>query len=382
MPRSSSPANECALKSRRQVSKEIFIDPHFWKGRRVFITGHTGFKGSWLSLWLQKLSAEVVGYSLPAPTSPSLFEVGGVATGMESIVGDVRDYSRLWDALEKHKPEIIFHMAAKSVVRASYQDPIDTYSTNVMGTVNLLEAVRQLAGRTAVVNVTTDKSYENKEWIWGYRETDRLGGYDPYSNSKACSEMVTQAFSSSYFSNQNSKSEKLIASARAGNVIGGGDWTPDQLIPDIVNAFNERRAVVLRNPHAVRPWQFVLDCLGGYMTLAEKLWLDGSKFAGPWNFGPRHEDTLAVQEIVESMIVKWPGNANWAQDPGYHPHETGCLRLDTSKTVQLLQWNPRLVVSEALDWIVEWYVRYFEHADAKSLCIDQIESFEKKLLAA
>jgi CDP-glucose 4,6-dehydratase len=355
------------------------VDPKFWKGRKVFITGHTGFKGSWLSLWLQRLSADVVGYSLPAPTSPALYDVAGVASGMESIAGDVRDYPRLRESLEKHRPEIVFHMAAQSVVRLSYQDPIDTYSTNVMGTVNLLEAMRHVPGRTAVVNVTSDKSYENKEWIWGYRETDRLGGYDPYSNSKACSELVTQAFGDSFFSAAAGKDTgKSIASARAGNVIGGGDWTHDQLVPDVVNAFREGRPAVLRNPQAVRPWQFVLDCLGGYMTLAEKLTLEGTRYAGPWNFGPHQDDTLSVRDLVERLIGKWPGKASWAQDSASHPHEAGSLRLDTSKTVQQLGWRPRLVVTEALDWIVDWYARYFQGEKAKALCLEQIRRFEER----
>jgi len=330
-------------------------------------------------LWLQRLSADVVGYSLPAPTNPSLYEVANVTARMVSVVGDVRDYPRLRESLEKHRPEIVFHMAAQSVVRLSYQDPIDTYSTNVMGTVNLLEAMRHVPGRAVIVNVTSDKSYENKEWIWGYRETDRLGGYDPYSNSKACSEVVTQAFADSYFSPGTGKDPaKSVATARAGNVIGGGDWTQDQLVPDVVNAFHEGRPVVLRNPQAVRPWQFVLDCLGGYMTLAEKLFLDGARYAGSWNFGPHQDDTLAVRELVERLINKWPGKASWIQDAGSHPHEAGSLRLDTSKTVQQLGWKPRLVVTEALDWIVDWYGRYYQGAGAKALCLEQIEHFEVK----
>ena len=355
------------------------MDPQFWKDRKVFITGHTGFKGSWLSLWLQRLKAHVVGYSLPAPTTPSLYELADVASGMVSIVGDVRDYPLLRKSLEIHRPEIVFHMAAQSVVRLSYKDPIDTYSTNVMGTVHLLEAVRHLSGRAAIVNVTSDKSYKNKEWIWGYRETDRLGGYDPYSNSKACSELVTQAFANSFFSAAAVKNpDKSVATARAGNVIGGGDWTQDQLVPDVVNAFHEGRPVVLRSPHAVRPWQFVLDCLGGYMTLAEKLCLEGTRYAGPWNFGPHLDDTLAVGDLVERLISKWPGKASWIQDAGSHPHEAGSLRLDTSKTVQQLGWKPRLVVTEALDWIVDWYARYFQGAKAKALCVEQIQRFEEK----
>ncbi len=356
------------------------MDTKFWQGRKVFITGHTGFKGSWLSLWLQRLSAEVVGYALPAPTQPSLFEAAQVAAGMLSIEGDVRDAAHLSASIDKYQPEIVIHMAAQSVVRASYQDPVGTYSTNVMGTVNILEAIRRLPGRVAFINVTTDKSYENKEWIWGYRETDRLGGHDPYSNSKACTELVTQAFRDSFFgAGTGQAASKFIATARAGNVIGGGDWTRDQLIPDIVNAFHAKRPVVLRSPQAVRPWQFVLDCLGGYLTLAERLALQGEAFAGAWNFGPRLEDTLPVQEIVERMIATWPGPASWARDSGEHPHEAGCLRLDTSKTALHLGWTPRLVLTESLDWITQWYGQYFQGVNAKTLCIEQITRFESKL---
>jgi CDP-glucose 4,6-dehydratase len=352
------------------------MDPSFWKGRNVFITGHTGFKGSWLSLWLQRLSARVVGYSLPAPTVPSLYEVADVKSGMVSITGDVRDYPRLRESLEKHRPEVIFHLAAQSVVRLSYEDPIDTYSTNVMGTVNLLEAARRLPGKTALVNVTSDKTYENNEWVWGYRETDRLGGHDPYSNSKACSELVTQSFRDSFFATAGASSAKSIATARAGNVIGGGDWTRDQLIPDVMNAFHEKRPVVLRNPQATRPWQFVLDCLDGYVTLAEKISTDGARYTGAWNFGPHPEDTLSVQNVVERLIDKWPGEASWVLDADSHPHEAGSLRLDTSKTMLQLGWKPRLRADESLDWIVDWYGKYFQGADPKALCLEQIGRFE------
>ena len=355
------------------------MDPRFWKGRKVFVTGHTGFKGSWLCLWLQRLSADVAGYSLPAPTTPSLYEVADVSAAMDSIVGDVRDYRALSESIARHRPDVVFHLAAQSVVRLSYGDPVETYSTNVMGTVNLLEVMRHLSGRTAIVNVTSDKSYENKEWIWGYRETDRLGGHDPYSNSKACSELVSQAFADSFFSAAEEKEQsKFLATARAGNVIGGGDWTHDQLMPDVVQAFHEGRPVVLRHPDAVRPWQFVLDCLGGYMTLAERLLAEGRQYAGPWNFGPSPEDTLTVGALVERIIERWPAPASWVLDAGKHPHEAGTLQLDTSKAIQRLDWKPRLSVTESADWVVDWYARYFQGADAKSLCLEQIERFETK----
>ena len=353
------------------------MDLEFWRGRRVFVTGHTGFKGSWLSLWLQRLGADVTGYALPPPTNPSLFEVARVGAGMQNIEGDVRDINALRIAVEKFQPQIVIHMAAQSVVRQSYDNPIDTYSTNVMGTVNILDAVRHLPRRTAVVNVTTDKVYQNNEWIWGYRETDALGGHDPYSNSKACSELATQSYKDSFFSKDtNVATRKLIATARAGNVIGGGDWTRDQLIPDVVTAFNQKRPVVLRNPKAIRPWQFVLDCLGGYMTLAERLYVEGGEFVDAWNFGPRVEDVLTVQEIVERLIARWPEKASWSLDNGAHPHEAGYLRLDMSKSILRLGWTPKLELPNALDWITEWYGKFFQGADAKTLCLEQIQRFE------
>jgi CDP-glucose 4,6-dehydratase len=356
------------------------MNPNFWKDRKVFITGHTGFKGSWLSLWLQRLSAKVVGYSLPAPTDPSLFEVADVVSGMTSIEGDIRDYQHLQASLEEHQPEIVFHLAAQSVVRESYENPIETYSSNVMGTVNLLEAVRHLPKQVALVNVTSDKCYQNNEWIWGYRESDRLGGHDPYSNSKACAELVTQSFMDSFFNvADEQQSSKWIATARAGNVIGGGDWTRDQLIPDVLNAFHENRPVVLRSPKSVRPWQFVLDCLRGYVILAERLFEHGHGFTGPWNFGPRVEDTLPVQAIVERLIEKWPGDASWELDAHAHPHEAGCLRLDVTKSTLQLDWHPQLPLAHSLDWIVDWYVHYFRGDEPKGLCLEQIDQFMDKM---
>ena len=354
------------------------MNASFWKGRKVFITGHTGFKGSWLSLWLQHLSADVVGFALPPPTVPSLFESADVAAGMRSITGDVRDPSQLRECLAAHRPDVVFHMAAQSVVRASYVDPAGTYATNVMGTVNLFDALRGMPGRAAIVNITTDKVYQNNEWVWGYRESDALGGRDPYSNSKACSELVTQAFAESYFggAGQSGESAKLIATARAGNVIGGGDWTPDQLLPDVVKALQEGRQPVLRNPQSVRPWQFVLDCLGGYMTLAERLFMDGGDFTGAWNFGPSSDDAREVRQIVERLAARWPGPRGWHQDPGPHPHEAGILKLDSTKSTESLGWRPRLAVDEALDWIADWYVRYFDGTPARALCLEQIKRFE------
>jgi CDP-glucose 4,6-dehydratase len=355
------------------------MDRAFWQGRRVLVTGHTGFKGSWLCLWLQTLGAEVVGYALPPPTDPSLFDVANVAAGMTAVTGDVRDYDRLRKWLATHDPEIVLHLAARSVVRQSYEDPMETYSTNVMGTVTLLEAVRHHRGSVAVVNVTSDKCYRNHEWPWAYRESDALGGHDPYSNSKACSELVTQAFAESYFGARQDAapgSHKAVATARAGNVIGGGDWTRDQLVPDLVAAFRDDRPVVLRNPHAVRPWQFVLDCLDGYLTLAQRLFEDGRSYEGAWNFGPRQDDVITVQALVEQFASKWHGAPGWVVDHGVQPHEAAMLRLDSGKTMQRLNWRPRLAVAEAVDWTAEWYRDHFAGAETRSSCLAQIRRYE------
>lgn len=354
------------------------MNPSFWEGRRVFVTGHTGFKGSWLALWLQSLSAEVTGFALSPPTDPSLFEIANVAAGMQAIEGDIRDLPHLFDAMASCRPEIVFHMAAQSVVRNSYADPIETYSTNVMGTVNLLEALRRLSGRTALVNVTSDKCYENLEWVWGYRENDRLGGADPYSSSKACAELATESFIRSFFKVTEKKSgETIVATARAGNVIGGGDWTPHQLVPEIVAAFRDKRSPVLRNPRAVRPWQHVLDCLHGYLVLAEKLLEAGQSYSGSWNFGPSSTLGVSVGSVVEKMITKWPGAKSWTwdRDPDSHPHEAGLLRLDSSKANCELGWMPLLSLEQALDWVSEWYFSYYQGQSPVDLCQEQIARF-------
>jgi CDP-glucose 4,6-dehydratase len=358
------------------------MDESFWKNRRVLITGHTGFKGSWLALWLRALSADVVGYALGPPTRPALFDVAGVADGMRSIIGDVRDFPRLRDAIAGHRPEIVFHMAAQSVVRASYADPVETYSTNVMGTVHVLEAMRHLPGPWAIVNVTTDKVYRNNEWVWGYRESDDLGGHDPYASSKACSELATQSFVASYLAagGASDYTNRRVATARAGNVIGGGDWTADQLVPDAVRAFGEGRPVSLRNPDHVRPWQFVLDCLLGYVTLAERLATDREDLSGPWNFGPAEDQLWRVADVVERLASRWPKPARWVHDGGVHPHETRMLRLDSSKSRQMLGWKPVLPIEEALDWIVEWYGGHYDGQPAATLCRTQIDRYRERII--
>ena len=287
------------------------VDRSFWKGRRVLLTGHTGFKGSWLSLWLEALGADVTGYALAPPTEPSLFEQAKVAASLNSIRGDIRDFERLKEVMAERRPEVIMHMAAQSVVRRGYEDPIETYSSNVMGTVNLLESIRQLKQPCAVVNVTSDKCYRNQEWVWGYREHEELGGRDPYSNSKGCAELVTAAYRDSFFPSESiEKHGIVVASARAGNAIGGGDWTRDQLIPDLMRSFLRKEACLIRSPFAIRPWQFVLEPLRGYLMLAERLVKNGCNVASSWNFGPADADAKSVAWIAEELAKLWGNGAS------------------------------------------------------------------------
>ena len=353
------------------------MNPAFWHGKRVLLTGHTGFKGGWLSLWLQSLGAQVVGYALAPPTNPSLFEVAEVGKGMTSIIGDIRDLANLQSVLLEHKPEIVIHMAAQPLVRYSYQNPVETYSTNVMGTVHLLEAVRNTPGVKAVVNITTDKCYENKEWVWGYRENEPMGGYDPYSNSKGCAELVTSAYRSSFFNAHNYAQHGVaVATVRAGNVIGGGDWAKDRLIPDILAAFEQGQRVNIRNPHAIRPWQHVLEPLRGYLTLAEHLFEQGTDFAEGWNFGPNDEDAKPVGWIVEQMAALWSDDAHWQIDGGEHPHEASYLKLDISKARSRLDWHPALRLIDALKLIVDWSKQRQSGGNLRALTLAQIHNYQ------
>lgn len=353
------------------------MDNNFWKGKKVFLTGHTGFKGSWLSLWLSYLGADVCGYSLIPPTNPSLFELCRIESDIKTIVGDIRDYDRLSKTIYDFKPEIVIHMAAQAIVRESYVNPVDTYTTNVMGTVNLLEAIRKYPGVRAMVNITTDKCYDNKEWNWGYRETEPMGGYDPYSNSKACSELVTSAYRSSFFNEKDYNKHRLaVATARAGNVIGGGDWAADRLVPDCIRALLEGREIYIRNPVAIRPWQHVLEPLGGYMLLAQKLYEEGPKYAEAWNFGPGDADARTVEWIVKKMCSMWGENALYSVDTGVHPHEAACLRLDCSKARNELGWMPKWSIGKTLEKIVEWTLAYKEDDDMKKICLRQILEYE------
>ncbi len=349
----------------------------FWQGKRVFLTGHTGFKGGWLSLWLQQLGADVTGYALEAPTTPSLFEVASVARGMVSVIGDVRDGEALKRAMAQARPEIVIHMAAQPLVRYSYVNPVETYATNVMGVVNLLEAVRATPGVRSVVNVTSDKCYENREWPWGYRENEAMGGYDPYSNSKGCAELVTAGYRSSFF-NAEKYAEHGIAlgSGRAGNVIGGGDWAMDRLIPDMLRAIGAGQPVMIRNPHSIRPWQHVLEPLSGYLTLAEKLYTEGPVHAEGWNFGPHDTDAKPVEWIIERMTQEWGAGASWSLDGQNHPHEATYLKLDCSKARGQLGWHPRWDIGQAIAKIVEWHKACDQGADMRAMTLAQITTYQ------
>jgi CDP-glucose 4,6-dehydratase len=356
------------------------IDRTFWENRRVFITGHTGFKGSWLSLWLHSLGADVTGYALKPPTNPSLYELCSVDKLVKSNIADVRDGASLSKAMAIARPAIVIHMAAQPLVRDSYKIPVETYAINVMGTVNLFEAVRNSESVKAVINVTTDKCYENREWVWGYRESEPLGGHDPYSSSKACSELVTSAYRGSFFNSSKPSSLQTpvaIASARAGNVIGGGDWATDRLIPDCVRAILKGEKIVVRNPQSIRPWQHVLEPLSGYLLLAQKLYEEGTRYAEAWNFGPDDSDARPVEWLVERLCVKWGGSASYVIDKGKHPHEAHYLKLDCSKSRTFLGWQSKWSLEKTIDSIVEWTRAYKENRKLKDISLAQIIEYSK-----
>jgi CDP-glucose 4,6-dehydratase len=353
------------------------MTPGFWRNRRVLITGHTGFKGSWLCLLLNSFGARVSGFALDPPTEPSLYRLAHVDELVDSCIGDVRDFGMLAAHVRAVRPEVVVHMAAQSIVLRSYDDPIETYSTNVLGTAHLLEAIRKSGLPCAVVNVTTDKCYENRGWVWGYREIDSLGGRDPYSNSKACAELVGQSYRDSFFPTARwAEHGVALASARAGNVLGGGDWTPRQLIPDTIAAFTQSLPVVLRHPKAVRPWQHVLDCLAGYLALAEALTSEPAAFSTAWNFGPSEADSRPVSYVVESLAAHWRISKPWVADANAHAHEEPQLRLDATKAATALGWRCRLPLAEALRWVAEWYRSHQTGHDARDLCLAQIGEYE------
>ena len=349
----------------------------FWRGKRVLVTGHTGFKGSWLCLWLQHQGAHVVGYATAPPTSPSLFDIARVDEGMRSVAGDIRDLAALSAVVAEHRPEIVFHLAAQPLVRLSYEQPVETYATNVMGTVHLLESVRRVGGVRAVVAVTSDKCYENKEWVWGYRESEPMGGHDPYSSSKGGAELVTAAYRESFFGVASyAKHGVALASARAGNVVGGGDWAADRLIPDIMRAFLAGQEVVLRHPQAIRPWQHVLDSLSGYLLLAERLWNEGAAFSEGWNFGPDDTDAKPVSWIMAQLAAGWGRPGAWRVDVGHHHHEATILKLDNSKAKARLGWRPKWSLERTLDAVNEWYMAYQAGDDMSLLTTNQITQYE------
>ncbi len=354
----------------------VHLFNNIYAGKRVFITGHTGFKGSWLCLWLHALGAEVTGYALEPPTDPSLFESTRIEELITSIHGDVRDLDGLQRAMAKAKPEIVIHMAAQPLVRDSYKEPVETYDINVMGTVHLLEAVRGCHGVRAVINVTTDKCYDNREWVWGYRENEPMGGYDPYSNSKACSELVTAAYRNSFFNPEKYTEHGVaVASARAGNVIGGGDWAQDRLVPDCVRALLNNKPIIIRYPNAIRPWQHVLDPLYGYLFLAMKLHETGTPFAQAWNFGPHGSDARPVEWIVQEICALWGNGASYHVDRGSHPHEANYLKLDCSKAKAELHWQPKWPLDTALKKTINWTKAYQQGQDMAQVCLQQIKEY-------
>lgn len=354
--------------------KSAQVDPLFWRGKKVFLTGHTGFKGGWLCLWLASMGANVTGYALPPKTTPNLFnvlDIDGLIT--KSHLADIRNLDVLKNAMRVANPDVIIHMAAQPLVRHSYVNPVETYETNVMGTVHVLEAARSIDAVRATVVVTTDKCYENKDWVWGYRETDPLGGYDPYSNSKGCAELVTSAYRQSFF--QNSSSLNKVASVRAGNVIGGGDWSEDRLIPDAIKSFEAGRALKLRNPLATRPWQHVLEPLSGYLILTQALFNEGAAFASAWNFGPRDEDNRSVENVVDLLIAQWDSKVSWEAEALEQPHEANLLKLDCSKAFSHLGWAPRWNIEIAIQRIIEWHKAYRSNKDMRELSLAQIKQY-------
>jgi len=350
------------------------IDQEFWKGKRVFLTGHTGFKGSWLSLWLCSLGAEVRGYALNPPTSPSLFNEAKIDTIIDSQIADIRDQDTLHESMTGFNPDILIHMAAQPLVRYSYDAPIETYEVNVIGTAKVLEVARSCPNLRAIVNITTDKCYENDGRAEGYKENDPMGGYDPYSSSKGCAELVASSYRRSFLQDQGIG----IASVRAGNVIGGGDWADDRLIPDILRSFEKNKPVVIRNPKATRPWQHVLEPLSGYLILAQNLYKDQKKYAEGWNFGPNEKDVQPVDWILDKMISKWP-NSSWELDNNSNPHEAGFLKLDISKAKSKLDWSPVWELSQTLEKIVSWHQAWLNKDDMQAVCLTEIEEYMKEI---
>ena len=352
------------------------IAPAFWNNRRVFITGHTGFKGSWLSLWLGHMGAKVTGYSLDPPTDPAIFDIAAVKSVLhENIIADIRDAECLKSSIQAAKPDIVIHMAAQALVSESYLDPVETYSTNVMGSVNLLEAVLATPGVNAVLNVTSDKCYENDGRIGGYHELDPMGGYDPYSSSKGCSELVSSAYRRSFLKEANI----ALATARSGNVIGGGDWAKNRIVPDAIRSFLIKQPLPVRSPGAVRPWQHVLDSLSGYLALCQRLCEEPDQFSGGWNFGANDEDARTISYLVDFLAEAWGGEARWKQDGADYFHEAGYLKLDCSKSKSQLDWKPLWKLERTLDETIQWYKAWHSGIDMLEFTLQQIETYQQEL---
>lgn len=356
------------------------LSESFWAGKRVLLTGHTGFKGSWLALWLHSLGAKVVGFALEPPTSPSLFELAGVSQGLDDRRGDLRDLSALLKTVADARPEIVLHLAAQPLVSEGYKDPVGTYSTNVMGTLNLLEAIRRVGGVKSCVLVTTDKVYANREWLWPYRESEPLGGHDPYSSSKACCELMAESFAASFFPRDRYSEHGLaLATARAGNVLGGGDYAADRLVPDSLKSWSAGIPVTLRYPQAVRPWQHVLEPLAGYLQLAARLYEQGVEFAGAWNFGPAESDMCTVGEVIGKLSALWPAAKGVITEPSAR-HEAGLLRLDSSRACNLLGWSPRWALQRCLEETLAWHLAWSNGADMRSFSLGQLSHYRESAL--
>ncbi|WP_371033308.1 CDP-glucose 4,6-dehydratase [Methylosinus sp. PW1] len=359
------------------------VNASFWAGKRVLVTGHTGFKGGWLSLWLMRLGANVAGYALAPPTEPSLFALARLDQKMESVIGDIRDAERLARAVREFAPQIVFHLAAQPLVRYSYANPIETFEVNALGTAHLLETLRAAPSTRAIIVVTSDKCYENREWPWAYRENEAMGGFDPYSASKGCAELVAASFRNSYFATPEHPTRgAALATARAGNVIGGGDWAADRLVPDILRALERGETAQIRFPRAVRPWQHVLEPLAGYLTLAERLWSDGAPFAESWNFGPDPAGERMVGEIADALCRAYGEGAGWMKSGGDEPHEAHLLKLDSAKARSRLGWRPQWSIFEALEAIVDWESRRRRGEDVATASLAQIDAYERRMDAA
>ena len=354
--------------------EKMVVDRQFWGGKRIFLTGHTGFKGGWIAHWLSDIGASVHGFSLGTPTTPNFFTETDLKKRISSsVIGDIRNPDQLTDAMNHAQPEVVIHMAAQPLVRESYKAPVDTFATNVLGTVNLLEACRKVRTVKAIVNITTDKCYENREWSWAYRENDRLGGYDPYSSSKACAEIATAAYRNSFLAEPGIQ----VATVRAGNVIGGGDWADDRLIPDFLRALDAGKTLQIRSPNATRPWQHVLEPLSGYLVLAEKLLTDGAAFSEAWNFGPDEKDTKPVAWIVEHLCNQIPG-AKWEVETVQQGHEAGMLKLDSARAKSKLGWSPRWNLEVALTKTIEWHQAWRRGEDMAKVTLRQIEAYSQQ----